>query len=107
MKTKCIIFLLSLFVISLPTQAAPKNANPQTAVVVQAEKSAKINLNTADIHTLTGSFKGIGAKRAEAIVEYRQMHKFENLEQLSEVKGLGKSFVARNLEQLKEVFTVE
>lgn len=105
MKARCIIFLLSLFVVSLPVHATPKDSALQTASV-QLEKSGKINLNTADVHTLTGSFKGIGAKRAEAIVNYRQIHKFENLEQLAEVKGLGKAFVARNIDQLKEIFVV-
>jgi len=50
---------------------------------------AKIDLNTAtmeQLHTL----KGIGHKKAVAILEYRKEHKFTKIEDIIKVKGIGK-----------------
>jgi len=50
---------------------------------------AKIDLNTAtmeQLHTL----KGIGHKKAVAILEYRKEHKFIKIEDIMKVKGIGK-----------------
>jgi len=106
MKAKFFAVLLSLFVVSLPVQAqsSTKKLEPvkQTSTV-----SNKIDLNKADVSTLTGSFKGIGKKRAEAIIAYREDHKgFKSLEELAEVKGFGQRFLDANKEKLKEVFVI-
>lgn len=56
---------------------------------------------------LTGSIKGIGKKRAEAIIAYRKSHHgFKSLEELAEVKGLGQRFMAVNRDKLNQVFTL-
>ena len=50
---------------------------------------AKIDLNTAtmeQLHTL----KGIGHKKAVAILEYRKEHNFTKIEDIMKVKGIGK-----------------
>ncbi|KGP62907.1 competence protein ComEA [Legionella norrlandica] len=105
MKVRFIIILLSFFVVSLSAYAGSES--PQTLPEKQISLKDKINLNTADLPTLTGSFKGIGKKRAEAIITYRQSHKgFKSLEELAEVKGLGQNFVEKNREKLQEVFVV-
>ncbi|GLR10155.1 hypothetical protein GCM10007905_28750 [Mixta theicola] len=45
---------------------------------------------------------GIGLKKAEAIVSYRQQFgPFTELEQLKEVPGIGSALVERNLARLK------
>lgn len=68
----------------------------------------RINLNKADVHDLTHSFKGIGKKRAQAIVNYRVTHgQFRSIQELARVKGIGKRFVSVHLRQLQEVFTVD
>lgn len=105
MKAKCIAAVLSLFVITLPVHAtlAKQDSVPkQPPIVVD-----KIDLNKADLTTLTGSIKGIGKKRAEAIIAYRQSHHgFKSLEELSDVKGIGQHFVNVNREKLNEVFVI-
>lgn len=105
MKAKLFAVLLSLFVISLPTHAqelAKKQLTDKATTV-----SRKIDLNKADANALTGSFKGIGKKRAEAIVAYRTEHNgFKSLEEFSQIKGFGQGFVNTNREKLKEVFEV-
>ena len=59
-----------------------------------------VNINTADKAALM-TLKGIGEKRAEAIIAYRETHgPFKSVDQLNEVKGLGQMFVETNREQL-------
>ncbi|GEM_PF-634495 len=49
-----------------------------------------VNLNTADAQTIHSSLKGIGEKKAQAIVNYRDEHgPFENVEDIMNVKGIG------------------
>lgn len=97
---KAIMFsaVLSCLVITLPVQAFAGDSKIQQTIV-------KINLNKATVEQLTGSFKGIGKKRAEAIVKYRDEHgNFKTIEDLSQVRGLGKKFVATHLQELQGVF---
>src|SRR5262245_51556764 len=69
--------------------------------------TTKIDLNKADVSVLSKSIKGIGKKRAEAIVRYRTEHgRFKSLEELAQVRGLGKQFVNKHLKQLQEKFLI-
>ena len=59
-----------------------------------------ININTADKEVLM-SIKGIGEKRAEAIIAYRNENgSFSSIEQLADVKGVGLTVVDKNRETL-------
>lgn len=112
MKARIIAVLLSFFVVSLPVQAesVPKKTTPVKATPVEQAPtvSNKIDLNKADVNTLTGSFKGIGKKRAEAIIAYRDSHSgFKSIEEFAEIKGFGQHFVEVNREKLAEVFVVK
>lgn len=56
---------------------------------------AAVNINTATAQELQ-SLKGIGEKKALAIVEYRQANgPFKTVEDLSKVKGIGAATVER------------
>ncbi len=67
----------------------------------------KINLNQASVLQLTQSFKGIGKRRAEAIVAYRASHGgFKSVADLAYVRGLGGSFVKNHLAQLQDVYSI-
>ncbi len=83
-------------------------ANPTPPVIPKSTSlNDKINLNEASLEVLSHSFKGIGKKRAEAIIQYRQSHgKFKQIEQLKEVKGIGKQFGEKNLVRLQEIYKV-
>jgi len=60
-----------------------------------------ININTADKESLMSSIKGVGDKRAEAIIAYREEHgPFKSLEELADVKGVGPSIVEANMDNL-------
>lgn len=69
--------------------------------------SAKVNLNKVDAALLSKSVKGIGKKRAEAIVAYRTTHgPFKAIADLAAVKGLGAAFVKVHLAQWMSVLTL-
>lgn len=64
----------------------------------QANESSNpiLNINNASIEQLE-MIKGIGAKKAQAIIEYRLQHgNFVTVDDLSKVKGIGSKFIAKN-----------
>lgn len=59
-----------------------------------------ININTADQSALM-SIKGVGEKRAQAIIAFRKEHgPFASVEDLSRVQGIGASTVEQNRDRL-------
>ena len=59
-----------------------------------------VNINTADKETLM-NVKGIGEKRAEAIIVYREQHgPFKNIDDLASVQGIGQSIIDNNRDSL-------
>lgn len=59
--------------------------------------AGQININTADVSTLTKEMTGIGKTRAEAIVAYRQKNgPFQSIDDLIKVTGIGNRTVERN-----------
>jgi len=58
-------------------------------MVLAVSLFAKVDINKADVKELS-SIKGIGAKKAQMIVEYRQKHPFTKIEDIMKVKGIGK-----------------
>lgn len=102
---RCSIAVFLSFILSsslLPMAVA------QAAKPASIQEPSKINLNKATVAELTGSIKGIGKKRAEAIVAYRDSHNgFKSVNELGEVKGLGAHFVEKNQEQLSAVYTLK
>lgn len=62
---------------------------------VSQMKSQKINLNTATAEQLV-TLPGIGKKKAVAIITYRNKSgKFTSVNDLTNVKGIGKKMVAK------------
>ncbi|WP_312307437.1 ComEA family DNA-binding protein [Acinetobacter variabilis] len=60
----------------------------------------KISLNQAGIEQLQ-QLNGIGQKKAEAIIEYRQKNgKFKTIEDIQQVKGIGPALFAKNKDKL-------
>lgn len=59
-----------------------------------------VNINTADKDTLM-TIKGVGEKRADAIVAYRKEHgAFASVDDLTQVDGIGQSTVDGNRDNL-------
>ena len=81
------------------TSTAAKVAN--SPPVDQQIATDKVNLNTADAATLAGKLNGVGLKKAQAIVEYREKYGlFTDVKQLIEVPGFGESLVNRVIANL-------
>ncbi len=60
-----------------------------------------VNINTADKDALMSTIKGVGEKRAEAIIAYREQNgSFKSIEELAEVSGIGPSIVEANMDNL-------
>jgi len=59
-----------------------------------------VNINSADKKTLM-TVKGVGEKRAEAIISYRDKYgPFKSVDELIEVEGIGQSTLDSNRESL-------
>jgi len=59
--------------------------------------AAPVNVNTADAKTISDALSGIGQKKAEAIVKYREEKGlFKTAEDLTNVAGIGEKTVEKN-----------
>jgi len=66
-------------------------------ICLPAAQAGPVNINTADAATLSRELKGIGMKRAEAIVEYRRRFgPFKSADELALVKGIGPAAIQKN-----------
>lgn len=63
---------------------------------------AAVNINTADAETIASELNGVGIKKAEEIVAYRNQHgPFKSVDELTNVKGIGPAIVEKNRENIK------
>ena len=102
---KFILSFLSFLILSFGTSSLAFAAD--TAVKAPADKTEtvahqeSININTADVQELT-KLKGIGEKKAEAIVAWRKENgNFKTVDQLLEVKGIGEATLTANRENIR------
>lgn len=62
-----------------------------------ANDDLSVNINSADAETIASVLMGVGVEKAKAIVAYREQHgRFYVAEELTAVKGIGKSTVLKN-----------
>jgi competence protein ComEA len=67
-----------------------------TSVHANEVSNPLLNINNASLEQLE-KIKGIGAKKAQAIIKYRlQNGNFATIEDLSNVKGIGSKFIDKN-----------
>ena len=82
--------------------AAEKTAEPVQLEqpAVQNSVGDKVNINTATA-AIQKALVGIGAKKVEAVVQYREKHgNFSAVEQLLEVQGIGKATLEKNRDRI-------
>ncbi len=52
--------------------------------------AAPVNINDASAEEIAEALRGVGIKRAQQVVDFREKHgRFRSVEQLREVKGFG------------------
>jgi competence ComEA-like helix-hairpin-helix protein len=88
--------ILLLLLAVLPLMAAPalaeKSREDKNLII-----PLPININTANEETLDQALDGIGPKKAQAIVTYREEHgPFTSVDDLTQVKGIGRGTLDRN-----------
>ena len=78
-------------------QSSHSNVSKST---IMTDSSGQVHLNQANIDELQ-KLKGIGEKKAQAIVEYRQKNGgFKNIDEFKNVKGIGPAIFEKNKPRL-------
>ena len=109
MRTGYFYSLLFAFLTSasIAAVAAPgvSSENIRAPLVLDAaasSQSEKVDLNGADAATLQRELAGVGEAKAKAIVAYREANgPFASVDELLEVKGIGKAILDRNRDKLE------
>jgi len=70
------------------------------ALMAAVQLMAGVNINTASAEELE-SLKGIGPSTAQKILEYRKEHKFQSVEDLMNVKGIGEKLFLKLKDELE------
>ena len=77
-------------VIVVPKVGEEAEEIPAGVTSKEEAKEGKVNINTATVEELK-TLKGVGEKKAEAIIEYRKKNgSFQTKEDLMKVRGIGK-----------------
>lgn len=107
MRFKILLFCCALgLTITLPTHAGSSSSNELNKLtkvvqpILKNEKSLDepININTATVNEIiTAKLYGIGKKRAEEIVEYRNQHgPFKSIDDLKNIGGINIKMIEKN-----------
>ena len=93
--SKTLSYFLVIFLSSLALSCladANKELSQTTTTEIQ-----QVNINSANAEQLSLILKGIGLKKAEAIVAYRENYgEFVNIDELKAVKGIGLATIEKN-----------
>ncbi|AIR68909.1 ComEA family DNA-binding protein [Dickeya fangzhongdai] len=85
--------------------AAVKSASPEQKLekaTTSATDEEEVSINTATAEQLAAALNGVGLKKAQAIVSYREQNgPFTQIEQLQEVPGIGSALIERNQSRLR------
>lgn len=77
--------------------AADQAAMAPKALAPVAQRADMVNVNTASAAELAEDIKGVGLAKAQAIVDFRELNgEFLQLEELTQVKGIGAATVEKN-----------
>ncbi|HCR2982468.1 helix-hairpin-helix domain-containing protein [Serratia marcescens] len=94
-----------------PAAAVEKNEAPMLStpashggqsVMTKATEEVAVSINQATAEQLAAALSGVGLKKAEGIVRYREQNgPFTQVEQLQEVPGIGPALFEKNRTRLK------
>ncbi|WP_058911555.1 ComEA family DNA-binding protein [Entomohabitans teleogrylli] len=80
----------------------PPGASKAPAETRALADSEMVSINSASAEMLAESLNGVGLKKAQAIVSYREANgPFNSVDELRSVPGIGNALVERNLPRLK------
>lgn len=92
--TAITVLMTMMFFLTAAPYVMGKTVDKQTQTIL----TKKIDINTADVKTLT-LVKGIGEKKARSIIDYRKKHgSFKKVDELINIKGIGE----KNLKKFKK-----
>lgn len=100
---------ISQTALATPPQAQTKTGQttiaeqsmPAAPATLAAKESDKVSINTASAEELARALNGVGLKKAQAIVSYREENgPFRALDDLRQVPGMGSALVERNIAHL-------
>jgi competence protein ComEA len=90
-----LIILLSIFSLQIYADNNADNNIAQQDIQI-------LNINSASAEDISKSLKGVGIKKAQAIVDYRESYgDFHNVDELTAVKGIGKNTLAKNVHLIR------
>lgn len=70
-------------------------------LLFSTSQAGAVNINSADVQTLTRELDGVSKPLAQRIIQHRQQHgPFRSLEDLSRVPYVGDSVLQRNQSQI-------
>ncbi|MBY5921211.1 ComEA family DNA-binding protein [Ferrimonas balearica] len=88
--------IVAIAFLMVPTVALAEEA------VSEVEIAVTVDINNADAETLADALVGVGLKKAQAIISYREEHgPFSTKEELLKVRGIGEELLARNQDRIK------
>ncbi|QCY13773.1 helix-hairpin-helix domain-containing protein [Pseudomonas sp. MPC6] len=92
----------SIGAVAAPAVKPEAGNTTQVQQMAPEVQSGKVDLNKADARTLQRDLFGIGEAKASAIVAYRESNgPFSSVDELLEVKGIGKALLDKNREKLE------
>lgn len=83
------------------SESASAQTKAKATVKASDEEGTQVSINSASAEDLAHAMNGVGLKKAQAIVAYRDEYgPFKTLDDLKQVPGIGSSLVERNLTHL-------
>ncbi|HFP9310557.1 helix-hairpin-helix domain-containing protein [Raoultella ornithinolytica] len=88
-------------VLAAPSSGKTSATVPETLNATESD-GIRVSINSASAEELAKALNGVGLKKAQAIVSYREEYgPFKTVDDLKQVPGMGHSLVERNLSHLK------